>query len=342
MQDTVNVITTLTSSRQKKRNLNGGDNPVARLPDVMHEPNGFQWGVLTRDDGATLRWGKLEHGNPWLECVLVGGFCEFIEKYFETIYDLHARGITVWCFDWRGQGASDRLEIDTVRPAPRDFTRDANDLVAMTGMMGPKRRPRILIGHSMGAAIGIQVLKTDPAVFDAAVFSAPMINVATNSIPHGIALAMTRLANALGLSRTLIPGLSVLPMNGDVTPQTSATSHDPVRCTLMNAWFRANPKLRIDGVTFGWYHSALQFGDAFESYETFSTVTTPILLGVAGADQFVKTPPIYAFARQLPRCTLAEFPTAKHELFHEHDDIRLRWLSAIDTFLTSHFPKSRA
>ena len=46
-----------------------------------------------------LRWGHLAAEKPRAECVFVGGFGDFIEKQFETIRDLAARGFSVWCLD---------------------------------------------------------------------------------------------------------------------------------------------------------------------------------------------------------------------------------------------------
>ena len=74
------------------------------LPPRLQMPAGFQWGTFETADGARLRWGHLPAAVPRAECVLVGGFAEFVEKYFETIADLSRCGLSVWCLDWRGQG----------------------------------------------------------------------------------------------------------------------------------------------------------------------------------------------------------------------------------------------
>ena len=81
---------------------------VPALPARFLEPSGFVWGSLPTNDGARLRWGHLPAKVPRAECVMVGGFSECIEKYFETTVDLGARGLSVWCLDWRGQGGSER------------------------------------------------------------------------------------------------------------------------------------------------------------------------------------------------------------------------------------------
>ena len=76
------------------------------LPERFLPPPGFVWGSFIAADGAALRWGHLPARNACAECVLVGGFGEFIEKHLETVRDLAAQGIAVWCLDWRGQGGS--------------------------------------------------------------------------------------------------------------------------------------------------------------------------------------------------------------------------------------------
>lgn len=67
---------------------------VPQLPARFLEPHGFLWGSFAAPDGAKLRWGHLPAANPRVECVMVGGFTECIEKYFETTADLAARGVS--------------------------------------------------------------------------------------------------------------------------------------------------------------------------------------------------------------------------------------------------------
>jgi len=301
----------------------------------MLAPAEMRWGQLIRDDGAVLRWGCIAPPHARIECVIVGGFAEFIEKYFELMNDLAARGIAVWSFDWRGQGLSDRAERNDARPLARDVSRDIRDVIAFTGVMGPKKMPRVLIAHSMGGAITLRVLAACPGVFDAAVLSAPMVAVATGVLPRRLAQVVASAAVGLGFGDALIPGLR--PMDREATPEQSAASSDAVRCNLMPAWFKANPKLRIEGVTFNWYLFALNLSQAFADLSAYRAIGVPVLLGIAGRDVFVDTAPLEDLATQLPHCTVERFPDAKHELFHERDEIRTRWLSAIDAFLSATF-----
>ncbi|MBL8629821.1 MAG: alpha/beta hydrolase [Rhodospirillaceae bacterium] len=303
------------------------------LPHYLLEPPALRWGQFRCNDGIQLRTCSLQPAEAWADAVLVGGFAEFIEKYFELMTDLATAGIAVWSFDWRGQGLSDRSGTHAV---PRNFARDVNDLAAYANHITPRQRPRVLIAHSMGGAIGLRTLATHPGLFDAAVLSAPMVGVSTAGLPLWLAHTIAAGGVALGFSNALIPGLAGSALDQDIRVVDSQTSHDPIRSTLMQQWFRANPALTVDGVSFGWYDSALRFCQSFSDLSPFRHVTTPVLLGTTGHDVFVRNGPIDDVARALPHATRRHYPDAKHELFHERDDIRTDWVNAVITFLRSN------
>src|ERR1700757_4820181 len=137
---------------------------IPSLPARFLEPTGFLWGSFPAGDGALLRWGHLPAKEPRAECLLVGAFSECIEKYFETTADLAARGVSVWCLDWRGQGGSERPRHFPSRPRPLVFDRDARGLALFTGTLPVERRPRLLIAQSMGGAIALLCLRHYPGL----------------------------------------------------------------------------------------------------------------------------------------------------------------------------------
>src|SRR5260370_5026675 len=142
----------LPDSLSPARPLGRPTRPPA-LPERFLPPPGFVWGSYIAADGAVLRWGHLPVDNPRAECVMVGGFGEFIEKQFETMRDLASRGIAVWCLDWRGQGGSIRPRRLPTRPRAPKFDRDSQDLPALAPAQLFGRLPRLLVAHSMGGAI---------------------------------------------------------------------------------------------------------------------------------------------------------------------------------------------
>src|SRR4249920_1675937 len=125
-------------------------NPVP--PDVVS-------GTFKTPDGVSLRFARWAPppGRKGTVC-LFQGRSEFIEKYFETVRDLRARGFAVATFDWRGQGMSDRGLSDRSRGHVRNFSEYATDLEAiMQQVVLPDCPPPIFaLAHSMGAAIAIR------------------------------------------------------------------------------------------------------------------------------------------------------------------------------------------
>src|SRR3990172_2510200 len=71
-------------------------------------------GALRTPDGVALRFARwpAPPGRKGTVC-LFHGRAEFIEKYFECVRELQARGFAVATLDWRGQGLSDRALADT-------------------------------------------------------------------------------------------------------------------------------------------------------------------------------------------------------------------------------------
>ena len=69
-----------------------------------------------------------DHKNSAGTILLQHGHNEFIEKYYETIQELLDRNFNVVCFDWRGQGMSDRMIDNQNKQYIEDFSIHMNDL----------------------------------------------------------------------------------------------------------------------------------------------------------------------------------------------------------------------
>src|SRR5262245_10884868 len=85
--------------------------------------------TITTPDGDVLRfarWSPLP-GRKGTVC-LFQGRAEFIEKYFETVRDLRARGFAVATLDWRGQGLSQRALRNSRKGYVRSFDEYLIDL----------------------------------------------------------------------------------------------------------------------------------------------------------------------------------------------------------------------
>jgi lysophospholipase len=303
------------------------------LPERFLPPAGFIWGNFTAADGGILRWGHLPVSNARAECVMLGGFGEFIEKQFETVRDLAARGIVVWCLDWRGQGGSIRPRRLPTRPRARNFDRDAQDLVDFTRAYLSRRLPRLLVAHSMGGAIALLCLRQYPELFDGAVLSSPMIGLRTGRVPPSVFRLITGPVRAAGLGVCFIPGAGKWRADRLPSPERSRGTADAERCRLRHAWFSAEPNLRLDEATYGWVDTALRLVSRISKPEFLKAIHTPILLGRPGREVVVSSAAQRRAAALLPNCTLVELPESKHDPFLERDVIRDYWLACLERFV---------
>ena len=62
----------------------------------------------------------------------------------------------------------------------------------------------------------------------------------------------------------------------------------------------------------------------------------PLLLIGAERDRLVSPAAIRRAAARLPRAELVMYDDSAHEILRERDEVRLRALAAIDTFLNRH------
>ncbi len=314
--------------------------PYPALPERFLSPPGFVWGSFTAADGAVLRWGHLPVRHARAECVMVGGFGEFIEKHFETVRDLAARGIAVWCLDWRGQGRSVRPQRRPTRPRARNFNRDADDLAAFARAKLPGRLPRLLVAHSMGGAIGLLCLRNYPQLFAGAALSSPMVGLRTGKLPPTLLRCITGPARAAGLGHCFIPGARKWRPDRIPSPEKSRISTDAERCRLRHAWFSADPQLRLDEATYAWVDSALGFVARISKPEFLRAIKTPILLAHPGREVVVSREAQRRAARLLPDCMLVDLPDSKHDPFLERDAIRDYWLSRLNRFVAERLLKT--
>src|SRR6202163_3660024 len=125
-------------------------------------PEDVVTGTLKTPDGVSLRFARWAPppGRKGTVC-LFQGRAEFIEKYYETVSDLRARGFAVATLDWRGQGLSERRLSDPLEAHVGYFSEYESDLeVFMREVVLPDCPPPLFaIGHSMGAAVLIRAAR---------------------------------------------------------------------------------------------------------------------------------------------------------------------------------------
>lgn len=281
-----------------------------------------------------MHWRALR--SPGIGTALVlPGFGEFIEKYHETAADLLARGFDVYVMEWSGQGLSTRALRNHDKVHVPDFARYLIDLGRMVDTVLPPRdgaRPRLAIGHSLGAHLLLRYLKDHPRAFDVLLFSSPMIDINYGRLPRWLARAIVGGACALGLSRAYVFGARDYDRRR-VRFEGNRLTSDPARFLEPHAWIGRNPELSIGGPTFGWLRAAQHSIATTERPGYCRDIRVPILVLAAAVDRVVSIEAARHLSKELPNATHIEFTDAAHELLRERDSVRALVWQQIDGFL---------
>jgi lysophospholipase len=297
-------------------------------------PDHVVTGAIKTPDGVSLRFARWDPppGRKGTVVVLQGR-AEYIEKYFETMRDLRARGFAVATFDWRGQGLSDRALSDRLKGYVRNFSQYATDLDAfMEQVVLPDcPPPYFALGHSMGGAVAIKACHDGSRWFERIVLSAPMI-----------ALRASRLTPFAGplarIMRMIGRGSGYIPTNhGEATGSDdfigNVLTSDPVRFARNTAVLEEAPELGLGAPTIAWADAAIRQMKQFAEPGYAATIRQPILMVAAGNDDVVSTPAIENFGIKLLAGRHLILAGSRHEILQEQDHYRGQFWAAFDAFV---------
>ena len=262
----------------------------------------------------------LPKGDPRGSVVVSGGRTEPIEKYFEVVRELQARGFVVLVHDWRGQGLSHRSLSDPLKGHARgfeDFVADYRALLAHFESRLPK--PWIALGHSMGGCLTLLSLAHGVGDFAAAVLSAPMLGLQTGNRPKRSSRIMAWVMARVRAAEYILgnPG----DPHGE-TFETNVVTHDPARYARNRAIFAANPALQLNAGTWGWLDFAFSASSWLKRAKGPTRLDIPVLVVAAGDEKLVDNDDQRRIVARLPRGRWIEIPGAYHELLQETDEIR--------------------
>jgi lysophospholipase len=297
-------------------------------------PEDVVTGTLSTRDGVSLRFARWHPppGRKGTVC-LFQGRTEFIEKYFETVRELRARGFAVATLDWRGQGLSERALADPRKGHVGDFSEYELDVEAfMNQVVLPDCPPPIFaIGHSMGGTVMMRISRQGSRWFDRIVLSAPMIRLAgvRGSPISKITAAVMRF---VGLGSAYVPGGSDAIAAAGSYIANPATS-DPVRHARVKAVLEAAPELGLGSPTVSWLNAAYRAMSEFADPAFPSKIRQPLMLVAAGRDEIVSTAATEDIAIRLRAGSHLIIAGSRHELMMEQDRYRGQFWAAFDAFV---------
>jgi lysophospholipase len=272
-------------------------------------PEGWAWGLVQAGDHPAQRYGVSSPSTgPVAHIVILPGYGESAEAWFETARDFNARGYTVWVLEGAGQGGSGRFTgARDVGHIP-DMEPDLLAVKALLRVVVPDDgKPVILVGERSGAPVAILAAQRGFGG-DALVLLSPWKPAGAG--PHD------GLANRLGLGGLREPWAARWSQGAPPPP-----SGDAHRAGVQALWQKVNPDLRMGSPSLGGRLALAKGWDAAKA--ALPSLKTPVLMIDAPAS-------LAAACSQ--SCTTGPAPAgAQGSYLHlERDSVRAAWMASVD------------
>jgi lysophospholipase len=301
-------------------------------------------GLMAAPDRRRIRYACFPaQGRPLKGTVIIlQGRNECIEKYFETIRDLSARGLGTAILDWRGQGGSDRLLKDSRKGYVRSFDQYVSDLDQFFEevVLPDCRPPFFVLGHSTGSLVALLASPHLVNRVQRMVLSAPLLALA------GTGVSMATLGRISGAMRFF--GLGGMTLSGRKEPKdkdrfaANVLTSDRARYERNRRIYEEHPELGIGAPTAAWINAACRASAKARDPDFVAQIRIPTLLIAAGADTVVSTPAIEAFAAGMRLGSILTLDGARHELLQEADKYREPFLAAFNAFIPGSLEEEAA
>lgn len=291
-------------------------------------------GMLKARDGANLRNAVFVPEAPRGTVVLMTGYSEFIEKYFETVSDLLALGYAVVMPEWRGHGLSDGLGREPTRLHVTDFDINLRDLEdRWEKLVTPLPRPHFGLAHSMGGHISLCAAQAHPDWFAALAQSAPMHGIALPLPVRAILSVVTFVYRLVGKGDSWNP---FVPPH--VRPNPAAenrVTNDFDRFNRGETLYVTEPQLQVNGGSLDWLRAAFKTMRDTARPAFLKSIETPLYIGTAEEELLVDNRAHAHVLAHVPHGSGDFYPNAKHELMMEKDATRKAFLGKVEAFFKS-------
>jgi lysophospholipase len=308
------------------------DNPV---------PENRTEGFFESFDGRKLRYAVFRCEQPVATgtVVLLQGRNEFMEKYFETIRDLTAKGLWVATFDLRGQGGSERLLKDPLRGHIGRFSDYERDLTAFLDkiVLPDTRLPFFLLAHSTGGLIALSAAPRLATRIDRMVLSAPFIGLTGHGASPGLIRFISGTVSGIGLGRMQFSKKFKEKSFAD-NPLTT----DEQRYRRNIGIGTTHPQLCLGPPTARWLSQALRAIERVNMPEHLFSIQIPTVLIAPTRDGVVPYADQERLSRYFRAAQLVPVHGAKHEILQERDIYRNQALAAIHAFIPGSDAKTNA
>lgn len=291
------------------------------FPEIAEAPKDGCAFWIHATDKTRLRVGVWNNENHSKGTILVfPGRSEYVEKYGRTVTDLTAKGYSVLVIDWRGQGLADRSLEDRMTGHVARFSEYQLDVNAMVEAANELALPKpwYLLGHSLGASIGLRALQ-DGLEVSACAFTAPMWDIKLPAAKRAAAWPLSWAAQATGFGHVYAPGT-----NG--TSYVLSTDFEKNRLTsdpeMYDYFIRQATELtdhQIGGPSLGWLFQTLK---ETKSQSNAPSPNIPCIVFCGDDDQVVDLDAVRDRMQNWANGELKVVENAKHDLFSEIPSVR--------------------
>lgn len=297
----------------------------------FYPPQGWSWGYARSGEGLVQRYGVTAPPvAPRATILILTGYGESAEAWFETVSDLTAQGFTVWVLERQGQGGSERATPWRDLGHADSFEPDVAVVRAMTkAVIRPRGdTPFLVLGHSEGGLVALRAVE-EGLPMDGLILSSPAFGLTDLPRPRSDFTRFTPTMRTLRLGWIRTADQPRWRRDGPDGVAAGLT-HDPIRGKVQAAWMLANPDLRMGGRSLGWFAAFFDASDA--AARDVRKIPAPVLMLDAGRDKTVSAAPQTRLCAAMIDCRETRYPEAGHDLHMESDAVRQPWLAAIGDF----------
>ena len=250
-----------------------------------------------------------------------------------VIYYFLNNGYNVFAIEHRGHGRSTNLGVkDTSQIYVRYFNQyieDFKTLLDEVVVPNSQGKKLFLFAHSMGGGIGAKFLEDYPEYFNAAILTAPMLEVSTGNVPSFIAKTIVKLAVAFGMDGEYVMGKQ--PYTPEYDVNQIGTSCLP-RYEYIHDIVCSNESFQKGDCANNWLNEAFKATSEIIKKKNAEKVKIPVTIIQAGKDTYVRPGGQNKFAEGAENCKIIRIENARHEMYNESDDIQKPYFEEIFKF----------
>lgn len=290
-------------------------------------------------DGAVLRYTfwKAKKQTNYPQVIILQGRATTIEKIAHFVERVSDAGYDVWTFEWRGQGLSTRLAgrrgyIDTYNTYLNDLH---YFLVSHVKAAPLDQKPLMVLGHSMGAHIGLRYMAEHPGMIDAALMASPMLDLNTGIYPKNFAHRMCRLLSKMGFGKSYVFG------HGDYDPATepfegNLLTHNQEMFHYHRRLQMERPELILGGVTFQWVSATMDSIQLMLQESYLRNIKVPVHIVAAEEEKVVDNSRLQQACEWMNSCSVEVIKGARHQLLAETPHVQERLIQSLDELRTHY------